>query len=217
MTTSGSSAAIIGTKSPSPAATALSTISSQTPAIRSSSLPIVRGVNPRLTRLRCRVWSGGSMFSIIIRCCTFCSSGISNQRRRGRGKDLRLPRDGDDVLVAGHGPETGPAGLAALGVPEDRVVRAQPRELGVRRPVVLVTVRVDGGDCLPPRVSALRRPTFSRYGHSGREGTPGIDGLAVPRGQAAQYWDECAVPNCRPCRRPRHGVHRSRRGVHPPA
>ena len=41
---------------------------------------IMRGVNPLLTRRRYRVWSGGSMLSIIIRCCSSISSSKSWKR-----------------------------------------------------------------------------------------------------------------------------------------
>ena len=63
--------------------------------------------------------------------------------RAAEENSLRVPGHVRDVLVPGHGPEAGPARLAAVGVPEDRVVLAQPGELLVRRPAALVGVRVD--------------------------------------------------------------------------
>ena len=77
ITISGSSAAHSVTKSPSPFATAIPTMSSQVCWIRSSSRAIIRGVKPRLTRLRIRVWSGGSWLSMNIRCWSTCSWAYS--------------------------------------------------------------------------------------------------------------------------------------------
>ena len=42
-----------------------------------SSRPIIRGVNPRFTKLRCLVCCGGSMLSIIRRCMSISASGAS--------------------------------------------------------------------------------------------------------------------------------------------
>src|SRR5271169_6392482 len=48
--------------------------------------------------------------------------------------------------MPGNGPETRPAGFAAIGVPEYWLVFAQPGELVMRRPAALVDVGVDEVD-----------------------------------------------------------------------
>ena len=77
ITYSGSGAAMSVTKSASPRGTTSSISSSQISLMCLASRPIIRGVNPRLTKLRCRVCCGGSMFSIISRCMSIWSSGVS--------------------------------------------------------------------------------------------------------------------------------------------
>jgi hypothetical protein len=66
------------TKSASPRGTTSSISVSQISVMCLVSLPIMRGVNPRFTKLRCLVCCGGSMLSIISRCISICDSSGSD-------------------------------------------------------------------------------------------------------------------------------------------
>ena len=77
------------TKSAVPRGTTSSISVSQISLTCFSSLPIIRGVNPRLTKLRCRVCCGGSMLSIISRCISiWSSSGSANSTSRSREEKI---------------------------------------------------------------------------------------------------------------------------------
>ncbi len=65
------------TKSAVPVARTSPISSRQIWVMCSSSRPIIRGVNPRLTNARCLVCCGGSMFSIMSRCIAAPCSGTS--------------------------------------------------------------------------------------------------------------------------------------------
>ena len=65
------------TKSASPRGATSSMSVSQISLTCLASLAIIRGVNPRFTKLRCLVCCGGSMFSIISRCISISDSGVS--------------------------------------------------------------------------------------------------------------------------------------------
>ena len=76
ITSNGSSAAMSTTKSQSPslasASSMMRTVSSRTCGSRAA---IIRGVNPRFTSLRYRVWPGGSMNSIMLPAISVPGSG----------------------------------------------------------------------------------------------------------------------------------------------
>ena len=109
---------------------------------------MIRGVNPRLTKARCRVCCGGSMLIIISRSRSTARSdhSLNTAVRRAEEKISGCRVTCDDVLVLGDRPESGPAGTAAVGVPEHRRVLAQPGELLVRGAAALVDVGVDEVD-----------------------------------------------------------------------
>lgn len=89
ITYSGSGAAMSRTKSTSGLPCTSSTRAWQMSLMCSSSRPIWRGVKPRLTSERRRVWSGGSWLSIISRWNWRCSSGISSNRASFRAEEKR--------------------------------------------------------------------------------------------------------------------------------
>ena len=72
---------------------------------------------------------------------------LAERRRAGhRGEDVRVPDHAGDVSVPGDGPEARPSRTAAVRVPEDRRVLAQPGELLVRSPAPSVDIGVDEVD-----------------------------------------------------------------------
>ena len=86
---SGSRAATSVTKSHSPLAATTSMMRAVSSRICTSSFDTMRGVKPLFTSNRYRVCIGGSMLSIIIRCCARSSSAISVMSAEPRADENR--------------------------------------------------------------------------------------------------------------------------------
>ena len=88
-----------------------------------SSCPIIRGVKPRFTSLRYRVWSGGSIISMRLPAGVppprsgapaRSSRPTTPPRAAWEEKEAGVAVAGDDVGVLGDHPEAGTVGLGVL-------------------------------------------------------------------------------------------------------